>query len=247
MLPASGCDQSRLNRPLAVTFDFWNTLFWAGAGVLRLRARRLAPWLQAQEETVHRVLVEAFDRHQAEWRAGRCWGPRELAEVLVRRFTLDGHDGRLDELTSLVEVSAVGTGERPVDGAAEAIDELCGAGLRLGIISDTGFSPGRVLRACLHRAGLLHRFEPAALTFSDEVGVPKPNPRIFRAALTSLGVAPGQAVHVGDLRATDVAGARAIGMGSVRFTGCHDDGDDGPEAEAVICRLTDLPAVLELT
>jgi HAD superfamily hydrolase (TIGR01549 family) len=230
--------------PLAVTFDFWNTLFWPNDGVQRARARRLAPWLRASEEAVHSALVDGFARHSAEWRAGRCWGTRDLAQALLDRFPADGRHTCTDELAELIEISGVGVDERPVAGSLEVVERLRRAGVKLGIISDTGFSPGRVLRGFLSRAGLLHRFEPAALTFSDEVGVPKPNPRIFRAALEALAVEPSQAVHVGDLRATDVAGARAVGMRSVRFTGCYKDGSDGPEANAVISRLTDLPTVL---
>src|SRR5215467_8944834 len=233
-----------MSSPLAVTFDFWNTLFRPSEDALHVRARRLAPWLRTSEEAVHAALVEGVERHVAEWRAGRCWGAGELARVLLNRFSVDGQYGRLDELTRLIEISGVGLGERPVEGAMEAVTKLRVGGLKLGVISDTGFSPGRVLRGFLSRAGLLHRFEPAALTFSDEVGVPKPNPRIFRAALGALGVEPSQAVHVGDLRATDVAGARAAGMRSVRFMGCHNDGSAGPEADIVISRLTDLSTAL---
>jgi len=235
-----------MSSPLAVTFDFWNTLFRPSEDALPVRARRLAPWLRTSEDAVHAALVEGFERHVAEWRAGRCWGAGDLARVLLKRFSVDGQYGRLDELTRLIEISGVGLGERPVEGALEAVAKLRGAGLKLGVISDTGFSPGRVLRGFLSRAGLLHRFERAALTFSDEVGVPKPNPRIFRAALDALGVEPRQAVHVGDLRATDVAGARALGMGSVRFMGCYNDGGGGPEANVVISRLADLPAALDV-
>ncbi|HKF77769.1 MAG TPA: HAD family hydrolase [Candidatus Dormibacteraeota bacterium] len=235
-------------RPRAVTFDFWNTLFEPGRDTLRLRALRLAGWLEAPEEAVRTALVDAFELHNAEWRAGRCWGPRELAELLLRRFGphAGAVDGRLEELTELVEVSGVSAGERVVDGAADVIQRLRRAGLRLGVVSDTGFSPGRVLRRFLDGAGLLQHFETAALTFSDEVGVPKPDPRIFRAAATGLGVQPVEIVHVGDLRGTDVAGAQAMGMGSVRFAGCHDDRGQGPEADAVIARLSDLPAALAL-
>ena len=236
-----------MSTPLAVTFDFWNTLFRSGEGAApQVRARRLAPWLRTSEAAVQAALVEGFERHVAEWRAGRHWGAREFARELLNRFSVDGRFGRLDELTRLIEISGVGLGERPVDGAREVVEKLRGAGVKLGVISDTGFSPGRVLRGFLARAGLLHRFERAALTFSDEVGVPKPNPRIFQAALDGLGVEPKLAVHVGDLRATDVAGARAMGMGAVRFMGCYNDGSGGPEANLVISRLEDLPAALDI-
>ncbi len=47
---------------------------------------------------------------------------------------------------------------------------------------------------------------------SAVVGFEKPDPRIFQAALTALGVAPGQAVFVGDSLARDMRGARDLGM-----------------------------------
>lgn len=54
----------------------------------------------------------------------------------------------------------------------------------------------------------------------------------------------GQGVHVGDLRRTDVAGAKAVGMGTVRFRGVHDDDSEGPEADAVIDHLHELVSLL---
>jgi hypothetical protein len=93
------------------------------------------------------------------------------------------------------------------------------------------FSPGRVVRRLLDRAGLLALLEVQA--FSDEVGVPKPERRIFERALAGLGSAPGAALHVGDLRRTDVAGARELGMRTVRIRHHHDDCSDHPEADHV--------------
>jgi putative hydrolase of the HAD superfamily len=57
---------------------------------------------------------------------------------------------------------------------------------------------------------------------------------------------PSTVVHVGDLRRTDVAGARALGMATVRFRGVVDDDGPGDEADHVIERLADLPGLLGL-
>ena len=46
---------------------------------------------------------------------------------------------------------------------------------------------------------------------SAEAGAPKPDPAIFRLALTRLGVSPERALHVGDSPA-DEEGAHAAGM-----------------------------------
>jgi putative hydrolase of the HAD superfamily len=121
-----------------------------------------------------------------------------------------------------------------VDGTQEPLGRLRAAGLRLALICDTGFTPGRVVRRLLDDAGLLDYLE--VLCFSDEVGVPKPGNEIFAKALAELGARPPEAIHVGDLRRTDIAGARDFGMRSARFRGVHDDQSSGAEADIVLDR-----------
>jgi len=80
----------------------------------------------------------------------------------------------------------------------------------LGLISDTAWTPGRVLREILERYGILDCF--SVLAFSGEVGVTKPHPKMFQLALDGLGVKPHECLHVGDLQHTDIAGARQAGV-----------------------------------
>jgi HAD superfamily hydrolase (TIGR01509 family) len=98
---------------------------------------------------------------------------------------------------------------RTMPGTTEALDRLRAAGLRLGIVSN---SDGRVEEA-LAAAGIRDRFE--VVLDSALVGVEKPDPAIFRAALTALGVAAEEALYVGDLYEVDVVGARAAGIEAV--------------------------------
>ncbi|MBW3616050.1 MAG: HAD hydrolase-like protein [Actinobacteria bacterium] len=51
---------------------------------------------------------------------------------------------------------------------------------------------------------------------------------------------PGAAAHVGDNRRTDVAGANAMGMTSVRYRGVFDDTSEWPEADIVVAHHDDL-------
>src|SRR5262249_29692630 len=83
--------------------------------------------------------------------------------------------------------------------------------------------------------------------FSDEVGHYKPSPQIFEAALSSLEATPGAAMHVGDLRRTDIAGAAALGMRTVRYRALHDDpGLDGEvEADVLLDDHRDLPGIVD--
>ena len=124
-------------------------------------------------------------------------------------------------------------------------EDITDAGLVVGIISDTSLATGRHLRTYLDRHDILRHVTSAA--FSDEVGVYKPDPAIFEAAMAGLDIDdPSTVVHVGDLRRTDVAGARALGMATVRFRGVLDDDGPGDEADHVIGRLADLPGLLGL-
>ena len=84
--------------------------------------------------------------------------------------------------------------------------ELLAARYRLGVVSNFY---GNLRAVCLETgvARLL-----GAMVDSTAVGATKPDPRIFRAALDTLGVAPAHAVFVGDSLPRDMAGARDLGM-----------------------------------
>ena len=113
----------------------------------------------------------------------------------------------------------------------------------MGIISDTGVTPGSIIRDHLEDQALLHYF--TSTVFSDEVGYCKPDPKVFEKALNELEASPEEAAHVGDLLRTDVAGAKAIGMNAVWVsdTGEHPHGEYCPDF--VIKRLPELLDVIE--
>ena len=145
---------------------------------------------------------------------------------LVTRFEEASHSSRLVAL----------------EGAQETLRRLHARGVRLALICDSGLTPGRVVRLHLARLGLLRFLE--AQVFSDEVGVPKPSPRIFHIALAALGCDPTRSVHVGDLRRTDVAGARGVGMATVRLRCRNDDRAELPDADRVADSQEELRSLL---
>jgi putative hydrolase of the HAD superfamily len=128
-------------------------------------------------------------------------------------------------------------------GIGAVLRELGTRGIRIGIVCDVGFSGGAALRGLLDREGLLKHF--SGWSFSDETGHYKPAPEAFEPALAALGAQPQEAMHVGDLRRTDIAGAAALGMQTVRYRGLHDDAEAGPEADFVIAAHSDLVALIE--
>ena len=236
----------------AVTFDFWNTLMYEPDG--HLRGRRQDAWMGILEEAgfacereqLDAVFAAGWERFQASWKANQQLLAVEAAEAILDDLGFDLPDDVRSALLAAFTEAGNEAELRPAAGIAECLAALRGAGLAIGIICDVGMTPSTALRGHLDRHGLLGQFD--CWSFSDEVGVYKPDPAIFRHALDGLGgVEPTDAAHVGDLRRTDVAGALAMGMTAVRYTGVFDD-DTQPEPEAhhVIGDHRKLPAVLEV-
>jgi HAD superfamily hydrolase (TIGR01509 family) len=100
-----------------------------------------------------------------------------------------------------------------------ALERLRDAGLLLGVVSN---SDGRADEA-LQAAGLRQYFD--SVIDSSVVGVEKPDPRIFRAALDALGVTAGETLYVGDIYEIDIEGARAAGIEAVLLS------ESGPAPE----------------
>jgi FMN phosphatase YigB (HAD superfamily) len=235
----------------AVTFDFWQTLAREPQESL-LHPRRVRLWEEVLErlgraqprERIDAAIRAVAGHREREWRAGRLFAAAEAAAVAAADLDPD-----IDEKTTEALVDAfIGSGDgielELTPGVEEALAQLDEAGVRLGIVCDVGFTSGRQLRAVLDRAGILGRFDGWA--FSDEVGAYKPDPAIFRHALEDIGgVAPDEAAHIGDLRRTDVAGSRAMGMVSIRYRGANDDPpEDGPEADHVLDHHAELLPML---
>lgn len=114
---------------------------------------------------------------------------------------------------------------------------------RLGVITN-----GELVtqRAKLDAIGLTRHIEHVVA--SGELGITKPDPRIFHAACDAFGVAPADAVYVGDRLHTDAIGATRAGLRGIWIDRLGATATELAEAEAsgvpVITQLAELPALL---
>lgn len=229
----------------AVTYDCWGTLLKDRDfdAAMSTRAEALGSALNLSEGEALDLVHEAWAKHDDAWKQVETFGPGRMAAYCLEARGVSDDDA-IASLTRQFEEASMASGVEPVQGALETLQGLTTAGIRRGLICDTGFTPGRVVRELLDDAGLLEYLE--VLCFSDEVGVPKPGNDIYAKALAGLGVRPPEAIHVGDLRRTDVAGARDMGMHAARFRGVHDDLSGAAEAAIVIDRHEQILEVLAL-
>ena len=110
----------------------------------------------------------------------------------------------------------------------------------IGIVTN---GPTEVQRAKLDLLGIDHLVD--FVLVSEEFGVPKPDPAIFREALRLAGVRPQEAIFVGDSIEFDMAGARAAGIPTV-WVNRHQRPwtAPGPPPTRQIRSLVDLPKLL---
>jgi HAD superfamily hydrolase (TIGR01662 family) len=123
----------------------------------------------------------------------------------------------------------------------ETVRRLHEGGYRLGLVSNVSLLP-HLMREDLERLGLTP-FLTAAV-FSSEVGVRKPDARIFVEALGRVGAVPQETVFVGDRLRDDVEGARALGMRTVLTRQFRQEDDPSVVPDASIEHLRGLEAVL---
>lgn len=92
------------------------------------------------------------------------------------------------------------------EGLGEALDAIRARGVKVAIISNSEGMLDRLFRDL----DILRHFD--RVVDSGKVGVEKPDPRIFEIAMNELGVSPSRTLHLGDVFATDILGARAAGI-----------------------------------
>ncbi|MBW2384807.1 MAG: AAA family ATPase, partial [Deltaproteobacteria bacterium] len=238
-------------QPRVVSFDCWSTLLgeedWPWAHALRVTALRDAAreaGCEVPHEIAERAFNTAWQRHMALWEEGMVSGSAEVAAWGLAELGLDDSHPALEHLVRRFEEASHTSHVVALDGAEALLSALDTAGIPSVLVCDTGLTPGRVVRQLLDRLGLLRYLRVQA--FSDEVGAPKPDARAFLAAIGPLGVDPKHVLHVGDLKRTDVAGARALGMRTVRIRARHDDATQMDDADDIVDSHAELAALLGL-
>jgi HAD superfamily hydrolase (TIGR01493 family) len=157
-----------------------------------------------------------------ERRAARAWAADLLGHLNLSPDNLADAGSRLSAYFDLY---------KPVEGITRLLAELRERGVRQAVVSN--WPPS--LPEFLDHHGLRGYFE--AVVFSAEDGVHKPDEGIYRRAIATLGVSPGEIVFVGDNPEWDVLPTRAIGMAAIHFD---------PRKRCTTCEASDVAALRRL-
>jgi putative hydrolase of the HAD superfamily len=212
-----------------VTFDLWQTLIFDDPEAYRERAQMRCEGLR--EVLSSRglslsldALLEAHEesalQFEAIWRRNEHVSTIDQIGLIVHTASGNGIDLSRDSRVSKRLVRAYieplfAHPPRLNEDALVTLEGMRDRVRRVGLISNTGRSPGVALRELLQRLGILKFFD--ATVFSDEAGCRKPDKRIFDLATGELGAEQGNTIHIGDNPEADVWGAKQAGMRAVLF------------------------------
>jgi putative hydrolase of the HAD superfamily len=204
----------------AIAFDLWETLITdtptLSRAQERLRLERMAAILGMTPDAIEHAYRHLWHHCQElYWSRDQDIPCRRQVEHFLEHLGRTVDETTLDALEQAYAMAAVETPPALVEGADEVIPALKEQGFRIGLISNTGRTPGYALREILDRLGLAASID--AMVFSNEHGVCKPQRSIFEALRGALGVAYQEMMFVGDNLYVDIHGAQSCGMTGVHF------------------------------
>ena len=213
------------NSRACVTFDLWDTLIFdepeqdEARGRLRYEGLQHAMadgGIQLSVADLKRAYEESALRFQEVWRKNDEVTIPEQVHLIIelamgRSMTIDPDFARTLEKAYVEPILTIPP--QLNDDALAVLEELTRRGYKLGLISNTGRSPGEALRRLLQTFGILKFFE--ATLFSNEVQRRKPDKTIFDQAARLLHTESHDMVHVGDDPEADIWGASQIGIRTI--------------------------------
>jgi putative hydrolase of the HAD superfamily len=185
------------------------------------------------------ALCSNFEDDDDEMRQLREWAPTYRSEVWNQALCEIGVcDPLLADQLSVIYPHERRNRYVPFPDAKPCLERLA-ADYRLGVVTN---GPCDLQCAKLDASELIGYF--GAVLISRQVGILKPDPRIFVLALDQLDIGPKDAVFVGDTPKTDIVGSHAAGMKAVWLNRDSIPRPDGMIPDTTIRSLDELPDTL---
>ena len=202
----------------AITFDLWNTLF-ANKFYTDRRLHHFFQFLQERNVFLpFDNIKNAFDRkfhfsevtfEEIEFR--HIYIEERISNVL-KDISIEISLADLDILKQELEIMMLQDPPLLKKGVKKAL-EILAPDYKIGLISNTGVTPGRILSKILDQYNIFQLFDVSV--FSDETGLFKPHPKMFEIPLKKFNCQPQNAIHIGDMLETDIKGAKEYNMQAI--------------------------------
>lgn len=207
-----------------ITIDFWNTLlsnlgseqrqFLRESALKEVLIKENASFDEAYFTTAFDTVLEQF---KSVWFSEhRTLLTHEISSLLLQQFNCTPSKESLEYLTHCFSNGVIQDPPELLPHVQKSL-EILSKDFSLGVVSDTYYSPGKQLREVLKHHSILNYF--SSFSFSDETGVSKPHQKAFTTILYDVNTSVDEALHIGDIRKTDILGANSLQMDSILYTG----------------------------
>ena len=193
-----------------ISFDAWNTLLKLEIITSRI-SEGIGSLLDVKPEKVFDKMIETYEDLVSSWLLGDL-DDKILSTAQKALANKLGASAELVARGVARGVSLIDPEEVLYPEVAEVVEKLS-KNYTLAVISNIFYWPGSYTRILLEKAGIAGFFE--VQLYADEVGVSKPDRRIFAKACKLCDVRPEEAAHVGDSLIEDVGGALSAGMKAI--------------------------------
>jgi len=201
-----------------ITFDLWNTLL-SNKPYTEKRLQRFFSFLK------ERKILIPFDQFKKAFNAKFHFSEVTFEEInfqhiyteerilsVLEEINVKILESDIDLLTREFESMMLQDPPMLKKGVKNTLEELT-PDYQIGLISNTGVTPGSILSKVLDEYGILQIFD--ATIYSDETGLFKPHPKMFEIPLNKFNCSPQNAIHIGDMLETDIKGAKDYKMHTI--------------------------------
>ena len=196
----------------AILFDIDDTLFSTTEFARRARRNAVRAMIEAGLDLPEEVVLKELDEVLAEFSSNYEHHFDKLLQRL-RPAALTRHNPALIVAAGVAAYHDTKFRElAPFDDVYALLADLKKAGIRLGVITH-GWTVKQAEK--LVRLRLVPYLDPQAIFISDQIGISKPNPKLYLTALADLGLEPREVMYVGDSPEHDIAPPQALGMVTV--------------------------------
>lgn len=175
-----------------------------------MRLRALWEVLSRYSNVDYDALVEIYKRIM---KYKGLISPRDFIRMIMLILGVNSEKA-VQEAVVAYEESTYSYKPRVIPGAHELLEYAKSRKLKVIVVSNTSFSALGVIKL-LENAGLGEYVDYVAS--SADLGLEKPNPKIFQLALRAVNVEPHEAVHVGDSCGRDILGSMLAGLNPILY------------------------------
>jgi putative hydrolase of the HAD superfamily len=203
----------------AVSFDIWNTLLKSNPDFKNMRIKRIAHALGIDDiDLVTKVVMSVDEACDAETDiTGEQFGPVDRLDRvsidLGEYMTLKSANKLISDIESLFLSNPPALKESTI---IPTFEELKSRGIKIAVLSNTGFINGNVMRKALKKLSIESYIDVSI--FSNEIGYAKPHRRVFEHVILDLKCKCNTIVHVGDNKKADYLGAQNAGLEALWLT-----------------------------